>query len=187
MPFPIRFQLLVSTKNGELIRVTIDTESEGLLQTRFLKRVLMKTKYRMFVPELIKKFDRAFFPEYIALGFSDLERVENAKEKVTIMRRKSLDKIFVDDNFRLLEREMSDFGSVAVSKTPNGSKTEQQMLGVARGTDIAKAGFESRLKPSYLLSKDSFKSGPQQMSRREEQKPKLGGFKNGKQAITTAK
>lgn len=182
----MRSKHYASIRTGKLTRVTIDSESESLSQTRFLKRILIKTKYRMHVPELIKKFDKTFFPEYITMGFSDLERVESAKEKVTIIRRKSLDRIFVDDNFRLLEREMSDFGSVVASRTPNDSKTDVQ-LGAAKETEVGKVAFESRLKPSYLLSKDSLRSGLQPKNGREEPKPKLGGFKNGKAAIASTK
>lgn len=139
----------------------------------------MKAKYRLVAPEIVRKFERACFADYTSLGFSSLERVDPQKQKVTILRRKSLDKIFVEDNFKLLERDVSDFGSSMGSRNEGiGNKSEAKPAKTA-DSEGKTAAVDSKVRVDYLLSRDTISSAIQLD---EANRKKFGGFKNGKLA-----
>lgn len=143
----------------------------------------MRTKYRLVAPEVVKKFEKAYFGEYTSLGFSNLERVEPAREKVTILRRKSLDKIFVEDNFKLLERDVSEFASSVASRQPHSAPAEDKVVGTAEAERRA-AAVDSKVRPDYLLSRESVSAA---LPSEDPVRKKFAGFKNGRPASEALK
>lgn len=73
----------------------------------------------MSVPEIVKSFEKKYFEDYLYLDFSNLEKVEEPKEKKKILRRKSIEQIFLEDNFKFLERDISEIKFSMFSKAQN--------------------------------------------------------------------
>lgn len=140
----------------------------ALIQTKFLKQVMYKSKYHMIIPEVVKKFDKKYFLNYMYFDFADVDK-KNEEPKIvkTILRRKSIEKIFIQDNFKFLERETSDLNSLNnsvgadVGKRRNSNK-DNRMLGSKKDiTPIvpnAKRTSISKVRVDYLLSYEQFVS-----------------------------
>lgn len=155
MPFPRCFPVCPSTKLRKLIRIVIGNESDALTQTRFLKRQLLRTKFNLTLPASIPKFIPSYFTEYITLGFNSLDKnMDVDKEKKTIFRRKSMDQIFVDDNFRLLNGKGDDGDPLAGPTKDKKDRPDSRAAQAA--VTLTPKGSTTRVKPDYLLSNVCF-------------------------------
>ena len=153
----------VSTRKGNLKRIQIISPPDGLKQTKFLKQILHKSKYKFKKPDIVKQADWKYFPYFAHYGFFDSD-LKIEKEIKTIIRRKSVNHLFNDHNFKVFDNDVSEYASSLHSNTniSNISKTEVRKT-MQGGPDANrdyntsgdKSAQEQRIKTDILLSLSS--------------------------------
>ena len=88
-------------------RIKNGTEKEALLKSKFIKQLLYKTKYKWTSIKDFRVFEKQYFGYYLYYGFVNVEKPSETTK--TIYSRKSIARIFNENNFRFSEKEVSEF------------------------------------------------------------------------------
>lgn len=80
--------------------------------------MLYKLKYELKKPDFLPSIEEAYFPDYNYFGFLNSDK-RNSKDVVRIMRRKSIDIFFTDENIKLLKERKTVEPNEGIFDTQN--------------------------------------------------------------------
>lgn len=110
---------------GIIISIEIVSDQEAAAQCFTFYRTLEKTNYKLFKLIDIPSIDLKHYPNYKIHAFvlDNPDKLSNSSTRV-VKRRKTLENIFIDENFRAIEREMDS--QVSVFQTERLESPEQR-------------------------------------------------------------
>jgi len=96
------------------------SESVAYNQTYVFNRILNKTNYFLTKPSDINKIDLNFYNNYKVFAFTleSSDKLYDSSVK-TIKRRKTIENIFIDENFKAIEKEIESQASIFNTARPD--------------------------------------------------------------------